>query len=424
MTFNSRPYSLVFKKKSKIFLFFIFFSFGTSLSKLPTSSLTIPTLETSEVIFAKSSKTSPNGMNFLASVSMELDKVGILSFLEHYSEVYEFPFFIDRRVDPTTPLSGSFTNVPFVLALDQMFREASLSYCIVNNLFLYVGPSNAAGEALLLFNLKREQLKDKIPRQVVEKLNTYVSFEILPYAKPSDSFSLLSQCSHLKFSGYEKTPFDRWRGEKFSKVSVTDMLTVMGLGFNVDYRYDISTGTIKPTTINRNQKILRYYPRFYGAQINQKKYSNCAFVETTFNGESVIRVSGFFNELSSVEYEYAQIRRKDWSEQVHNFLDSNISSKTLRTQRLPKPSKGKNFRFEITGVIVNKTLKTLFNYLKNNLEITCILDSSMEKLNITLDTRITCEFNHSNIKEVASIIASQIGAVTKIDNTQITFMAK
>ena len=404
----------------------IAFLFPIGSGDVSTDSEQVSSLNASNVLLASQpAKNSfkQNGMNFLAPVSMELAGVELLPFLERYSQLYEFPFFIDRRVDPSILLFGSFTDVTLITALDQMFAEVDLSYCIVDNVFLYVGPKEAAGEALLLFNLKREEIVESFPRQIGEKLNARISFEFKPYEEPRNSFSSLAKRARLKFSGFDKTPFDRWRGASFDDVVVADLLTIMGLGFNVDYRYDAATGTIKPTALNREQKAVRYYERVYGLQIDKEKYKNCSFVETTFNGEPAIRVAGIFRELASVEYEYALIRSKAWSELARQAQDPNMTSKTPRSKRV-KDSPEKSSHIEVSGAITNKTLRDLFSYLKKNSKITCELDPSFETKGITLDTRITCEFNQSDVKEIASIISVQIGAVAKVEGARITFSPK
>ena len=100
-----------------------------------------------------------------------------------------------------------------------------------------------------------------------------------------------------------------------------------------------------------------------------------------------------------------------------------MTSKTPRSKRV-KDSPEKSSHIEVSGAITNKTLRDLFSYLKKNSKITCELDPSFETKGITLDTRITCEFNQSDVKEIASIISVQIGAVAKVEGAKITFFPK
>ncbi len=377
-------------------------------------------LTTNQVYSAESKKKIgvKNGMNFLGPASMELHNVELISFLENYSEIYEFSFFIDRRVDPTTNLSGTFIEEPFVSALDKLLTDVDLSFCIVDNEVLYIGPHDAAGEALLLFAVKRGQMQKQAPRIIAEKLNSKINFDIDNLTQPREIFEALGKRAKLKFSGFDKTPFDLWLANSFQNVIVGDLLTMMGLGFNVDYRYDSESASIKPCSLNREQTVSRSYTRVYGVQIEQSRYPNCVFSEKMEEGETVISVIGAFSDLAQIEYEYSTIRRKAWSEQMDIALDIGNSPKS---ERVPNSNKSTRTHVEVSGSVSNQSLSSLFDYLKNSSKIRCVLDPSMEELGISLDTRVSCKFNHSDVKEIAGIIAKQIGAKTIIEGSKITF---
>ena len=367
-----------------------------------------------------------NGMNFLTVTTVEINGVELQKFLDKYSELYEFEYFIDRRVDPTTLISGSFTNETFIKVIDDMFQKVNLSYCIVNNSFLYVGPQKAASEALLLFSLKRSQLEDRkeIPRAVADKLNSTIDFSITPYSEAKKAFDDLSKRSHVKFNGFEKTPFDRWRGGSFQNVVVSDLLTIMLLGFNVDYRYDSEKAVIKPTALNRSQRVTRYYPLLYATNINRDNYPKCNFLETSYQNEPVLRVSGQFTDVAEVEYQFSNLRRMEWSEQAKLAQDPNMTRNSLQSRKSSDESSKKNGRFEVSGTIANKQLRDVFAYLKNNSNIVCVLDPSLETLGISQETRISCEFNRSDIHEIAEIIAPKIGAKAEVKGSKIIFSRK
>lgn len=366
----------------------------------------------------RSKKNIPDGTNFLATASMELYKVKLIDFLERYSEHYDFEFFIDRRVDPTVKLSGSFVDDTFVTALDKMLNDVGLSFCIVDNSFLYIGPNDAAGEALVLFTIKRNRTKS-VPRLVADKLSSNIDFEIEPYSQPKEVFDALSQKSKVKFSGFDKTPFDRWRGASFQHVVIQDLLTVMALGFNVEYKYDSESGTIKPVALNRSQSVMRHYPRVFGLQIDKTKHPDCSFEESQDeNGEPSIYVTGRFQDMAKVEYEYSRIRRKEWSEQTIAELNADNLPEAMEVKN---SSSSKRSHIEVSGSIANKTLGDIFDYLKKTSKIRCVLDPSMESVGISLETRISCEFKHSDVKAIANIIAVKIGAQTMIEGAKITF---
>lgn len=362
--------------------------------------------------------------NFFSIMSMESSGVELWKFLDRYSERYGFSYFIDRRVDPSTILSGAFVDQTFITILEDLLEKVELSFCVVNNSFLYIGPRDSAGEALLLFHLKREQFnnpKNKIPRLIIEKLNSEIDFTIEEYALASEVFGSFAKRSRLKFSGYDKTPFDRWRGGTYKNVIVSDMLVILGLGFNVDYQYDSKTGTIKPIPYNMFfQEVTRYYPRVLATQIDPQKHPRCEIREESLNGENVIKVTGTFYNVACIEYEFSQIRRKNWSEQVR--IEFNGNSPLFEKESMDSTSEYSHM--EVTGTVLNKSLRDLFAYLKNSTNIKCVLDPSMKEVGITMDSKISCEFKNSDIDDIAQIIASKIGSKTNIQGSKITFFRK
>ena len=388
------------------------------------SEILSPSKAVAEPIAKKKStgdNSNQNGMNFFAPGSMELSDVELHSFLERYSELYEFPFFIDRRVDPTTLVSGSYTDVPLVSALADLLEKIDLSYCVVDNVFLYIGPKQAAGEALLLFYLKRSQLFEEYPRQIAEKLSATIDFEIPPYTEPQKSFQALAKRSRLKFSGFDKTPFDLWRGVTLENVAVADVLTIMTIGFNVDYRYDSPSGSIKPATLNRRQKVMRYYPKESVSKIKKKNYPNCSFHETTYENEPAVCVTGVFEDVALVEYDCFQIYQEEMSEQAKPAHSTESASRSVKNSKTDDSS---STHAEVTGTVANKTLHDLFAYLKKNTKITCVLDDSLASTGVTLDTRVTCEFKHSDVNDIAAIIASKINAKATVNDGTVVFSKK
>ncbi len=364
-----------------------------------------------------------NGMNFLAPVSIELKDVELLRFLERYSELYEFHFFMDRRVDPSILVSGSYTDAPFISALADILKKVNLGYCVVDNVFLYIGPQDAVGEALLLLYLKRDQLFEDFPKQVAEKLSSTIDFEISPFSEPQVVFQSLAKQTRLKFAGFDKTPFDLWRGTVFERITVADVLTILTIGFNVDYAYDSDSSSIKPTSIDRRQKVMRYYPKETADQIKKKNHPNCSFHEANYGNEPAICVAGFFEDVAPVEYEYFQICQENLSEKAKPF-HSTESVKPTWNSKATSSSSNRSTHVEITGTVSNKTLNDLFAYLKKNSKITCKLDPSLASSGVTLDTRVTCEFNHSDVEDIASIIASQIKAKATVADGTIVFSKK
>ena len=353
---------------------------------------------------------------FLTRVSFEIEGVRLLDFLENYSETYGFTFFLDRRVDPSTSLTGSCTDEPLIRALDSLLSASQLSFLVVDDSsLLYVGPQEAAGEALLLLARKNEGIGlEHASKQMISRLFTPIDFQINPYAEPKDVFKSFAQRSRLKLSGFEKTPFDLYRGARFEKVRVGSVLTLLGLGFNVDYRYDETTTSFKPVSIDKNAEVSRYYPNETVENLKREDYPDCKFENQAFNGKKTTRVNGPFKTVAKIELLLSQ------DERIFSDISPNDSTPVGVTS--PKGTNHKQTR--ISGEIGNASLRSLFAYLQKNANVVCKLDAALEADGVTLETRVSCKFANADINQIGSIVAKQINATPVIAGNVITFRPK
>lgn len=346
-------------------------------------------------------------------VSFELEGVELISFLETYSSICQFSFFLDRRVDPSTLLTGAYVDVPFLSAFDNLLTGANLSVCAIGSSTLYVGPQNAAGEALLLSKMKRDGRNlEGMPRQEAALLFKSIDFTIAPYSEPRDVFKSFSQKTHLKLSGFDKTPFDLWRGANFKQISACNLLTILGLGFNVDFRYDQGLKALRPTFLDRKASITSYFPVSVVNSLEHGKYADCQIEEISINGRDQVAVSGSFENLAALEL---ALSRAEIDAVEQNALKK--SSGERRTRKKQDAT-----RVQVSGKVDNATLKDIFAYLERNAGVVCSISPELEASGVTANVRVTCQFVNSDVSQVATIIARQIDATFKIDGTFVTFM--
>ena len=349
--------------------------------------------------------------NFFTIVSLQLEGASLESVLERYSTLYDFEYWLDRRVDPSTPIDCSTSDAPLIEAFDAIFSSAGLSFCIVNDSFLYVGPEDAADEALALFEIKRAEAF-VYPPATAERLGSVVKFSTAPYSEPRDVLRALAQTARLKTTGFDKTPFDRWRGAEFNTICDSDILTLLFLGFNVEYDLDEKSGAIKPVAIDRNRKTQLYCADGAAKKINKAKFPKCDF---NVDGTTV---TGKFSDLVEVEKELSRVRRQNLSSVNEKATTSESNQPSSR--RAVAASKQR--RYQVSGAISNKTLGDVFDYLKKSADVYCYLDESIEATGVSLDTRISCEFKNADIRGIGAIIAKQIGAAADVEGNSIVFV--
>ena len=370
----------------------------------------------SKLVFGAKHETNKGVDVFLTKVSFEIEGVRLLDFLENYSETYGFTFFLDRRVDPSTPLTGSCTDEPLIRALDVLLSASQLSFLVVDDSsLLYVGPQEAAGEALLLLARKNEGVGlEHAPQQMVARLFTTIDFQINQFTEPKEVFKSFALRARLKLSGFEKTPFDLYRSARFEKVYIGSVLTILGLGFNVDYRYDEATASFKPVSIDKDAEVSRYYSVDTVKKLKREDYPDCIFENQSFDGKKMIRVDGPFKTVAKIELLLSQDERL--------FSDISNNRPTLVGETSPQGTNHKQTR--ISGEIGNASLRNLFAYLQKNANVVCKLDAALEADGVTLESRVSCKFTNADINQIGSIVAKQINATPVIVGNVITFCPK
>lgn len=387
-------------------------------------SLSTPRFSLNRPLFAAGPNDNPAENRLFEPVSLTLDGSPLHSILERYSEIYQFAYFIDRRVDPSTSVAGSFVDVPFVDALRKMLDDAELSFCVVNGSVLCVVPKDAAGELLLLCALRREEAA-ALPKNVAQRLTATVDFAVEDFAEPAATFERLASRSRLKFAGFDKTPFDRWRAAEFKNVVVSDLTTLLLFGFGVDYRYDAAGKAIRPATLDRSREVERVYPEADAAKLSKSEYPDCKFAAARLDGADAVQVSGPFADVAKVEYAVSLIKRERWADEARRNADrraaraeADAAGKT-NGKRQPGATGGK--RKVVSGSIKNKTLKDVFAFLKTNVGLECSLAPSATAAGLSLSTRVTCEFRNADAEKIAAVLAKELAADFKLDGDRVVF---
>ncbi len=368
-------------------------------------------------------KKNQNDVDFTQRVSIVYVGGSISDFLERHSKEYGFPYFLDRRVDASTLISCSTNDAPLVDALDEVFSSAGLSFCVVDNSFIYVGPQGAASDALTLFEITRSQMElGEIPQKTAYALSSVVDFQIAPYSEPRDVFKALAKkAPRVKISGFDKTPFDRWRACSFENVSVNDLLVILALGFDVEYYYDRADSLIKPRALKRDRKATILYSNEIAGKLSPNQFPKCAFK----NEGLTLRVDGEFQDLVPVAEAAAKIRRDlAIDPQKENDAASASRSRSNHANSGSRRRANDNSEQVVDGNVKDVRLQSLFNDLEKRLGIRCVLDSSLVRSGVTLNTRISCEFHNAGKEIVANVIAQKINARPVVNNNEIIFVAK
>ena len=371
---------------------------------------------------SKKKSAARNGAFDLSTVvSVDFEGESLVPFLEKSAATYNFEFLLDRRVDPERTISGAFSNVPFLVVLKRILEDADL-YCFeINDSLLYIGSRETVGETLLALKLKREEAANW-PKKSAERMRSTVDLTIPPAAETRELFDALAQKTRVKLIGAEYVQFDRVRGVALKDVPIGDLSTLITIGYNLDFKYDPKTGETRLVAFDKEREVARDYAQGLDVFALQKNFPTCAFETNDESGVGSARVSGAFKDVAHIEFEIWRLDdKKKTAQETKSRVASNDSNGTTPTR--PRAASGKS-RVEISGVIKNKTLRDIFAYLQKNAGVECALDDSLDGSEVSLDSRVSCEFNGADLAEIAATIARKLDVDYRIEDGKILFGRK
>jgi hypothetical protein len=144
------------------------------------------------------------------------------------------PVFVDRRVDPEEHVALSIENGTAYEILEKLAATRALGVGRLDTL-LYLGPTRAAGELNALASLRRADLSRLNPdeQQTLSKRDA-VTWPRL--TEPRDLVARFVQDRGWQVVGSERIPYDLWATGRLPKMTMTDALTVLLIGFDLTYR--------------------------------------------------------------------------------------------------------------------------------------------------------------------------------------------
>ena len=324
----------------------------------------------------------------------------LLPSLSRRAEVTGLALFLDRRVDPQTPVTYSSSDGSLFDGLLGMAESCGFSLAAVGPIF-YVGPPDAAGELLLLLAL-HQQSKSFAPNPAAVRLEKSVPLRAPEFSEPRKLLEELAKNAKFDWNGLEMMPFDCWRA-----VDLPPTPTELLIGFNVDYRIDEKKAVIKPVSIPRGEQVTRNYSPAETAELVRDAYPGCSWTEAAGR----VRVDGPFSEVARIEYAVFKARMKMM-----------IAQELAEQAERPVPSGGRNLL--LSGAFRQTELSTVLTNLARTFGTEFVLDSSLEAAGISPETRISCEFDRVDRKKAAKIIADTLGVSVRADGEKTIFYRK
>ena len=141
------------------------------------------------------------------------------------------PIFVDRRVDPSTPLNFDIRQKTWEQLLWTVAEALELEICEIENLY-YVTPPGQALPIRLTFEQNRERLR-KDRKQLRAPWLRPTTFEIPEYSQPRLLIEQLAEQHGISVIGLDLIPLDIWPAYRLPPLDLLEKFTLLLSGFGL-----------------------------------------------------------------------------------------------------------------------------------------------------------------------------------------------
>ena len=173
--------------------------------------------------------------------------------------------FLDRRVDPGTPVDFTARNIPLQDALQQLTTDRNLGLAFVGPV-VYLGPAGPVSKLATLLETQSDQLI-RLPAAARSRLARRRPWQWPDLAEPRQLLQQLGQDGGIQILGSDAVPHDLWPAADLPPLTVPQRLTLLLAGFDLTYELlaDGSAARLVPipaeVTLRRTYAAGRNAPR-------------------------------------------------------------------------------------------------------------------------------------------------------------------
>jgi len=151
--------------------------------------------------------------------------------LQQFSVEHDLAIFLDRRVDPTQPVTFSSVNQSFHETLLELCDNFDLAVVLIDKRFYYVGPAEEVPD---LYFRRRELLRsiDQLPTEQRRTWMQTAPLELGRLQVPGEAAEELCRDAGIQWDG-DHLPHDLWPAVDLPALSLSDRLIVLVNGFGL-----------------------------------------------------------------------------------------------------------------------------------------------------------------------------------------------
>lgn len=214
--------------------------------------------------------------------------------LGQLAESHSLSILRDRRIDPTTAVGVSESNVSLEQLLIGVADAADAEVRSVGNV-LYVAPAHSAEVVRTVVALREEELaagrfRGHAHRQAVLRRDRTVRWADL--TTPREALDLVAQQFGLQVENPDVVPHDLWEHAVFADMTAAEMLSLVLIQFDLTFEWgaDLQSVRLVPLPQDRSQIVLRrvHRPRLKPDVAIKVWQEALGDVEATSQGNDVI----------------------------------------------------------------------------------------------------------------------------------------
>jgi hypothetical protein len=171
--------------------------------------------------------------------------------LKRLAEAQNIGLFIDRRLDPSTPLHFESTGQP----LGEILQQLALSLgqgCVLFETTVYLLPKDAAEMLPVLLEEQQNRLEKLTPRRAAifrRKRSIHIPF----LSEPKDILQKLALQHNFRWKNLEILPHDLWDEKSLNNLSLNELLTILLIGFEMTFEIEDNDETLVILPLSQRQ---------------------------------------------------------------------------------------------------------------------------------------------------------------------------
>ncbi|MDR2440126.1 MAG: hypothetical protein LBE12_12265 [Planctomycetaceae bacterium] len=170
------------------------------------------------------------------TVSVQWQETPLAESLKRLAETQKIGLFIDRRLDPSTPIHFESTGQPLGKILQQL--AISLDYgCVLFESTVYFGTKESATILPVLLSDQQRRLEKLTPRRntIFRRKKTLP----IPFlSEPKEILQKLALQNNFHWKNLEILPHDLWDEKSLNYLSLNELLTVLLIGFEMTFEIE------------------------------------------------------------------------------------------------------------------------------------------------------------------------------------------